>query len=105
MGQTLALIHDLSEYDGRDIELFLGGDGSGNAACWVLDYSQMRPWYNEISSLCASFFHDEPYYPRPDPTNTMYIAFKTSYQEQTTENNRPLVKEFFDVLEVAWAAR
>ncbi|KAF9529527.1 hypothetical protein CPB83DRAFT_811995 [Crepidotus variabilis] len=108
MGQTLALIHHSSQYDGRDIEFVLGGDGSGNAACWILDYNQMRPWdktANEISSLCASFFHNDPYYPRPDPTDSLYLAFKRSYQEQVQENNRPLAEQFFDALEVMWATR
>jgi len=41
----------------------------------------MRAWKRtkEIPTLVEAFFINDPYYPRPDPNDPLYVQFKTGY--------------------------
>ncbi|CAA7271450.1 unnamed protein product [Cyclocybe aegerita] len=102
MGEMLGRIHFCASYDGRDIEFVLGGSGYSTFSFWVIDFNQMRKWTKEesdIEKLTSSFFSNDPYYPRPRPSDPLYIAFKTGYRLAVSDHLSPLADAFFTEIE------
>ncbi|KAJ3505602.1 hypothetical protein NLJ89_g7331 [Agrocybe chaxingu] len=102
MGEMLGRIHFCASYDGRDIEFVLGGNGYSSFSFWVIDFNQMRKWTKEesdIEKLTSSFFSNDPYYPRPRPSDPLYIAFKTGYRLAVSVHLSPLADVFFTEIE------
>ncbi|KZT00360.1 uncharacterized protein LAESUDRAFT_718217 [Laetiporus sulphureus 93-53] len=82
MGEMLGRIHWHGSYDARDVEFVLGGDGISGFCYFVIDFNQMRTWkktVEELGTLVSSFFANDPYYPRPRPSDPLYMAFKNGY--------------------------
>ncbi|RDB17693.1 hypothetical protein Hypma_001190 [Hypsizygus marmoreus] len=83
MGEMLGRIHRRG-YDGSDIEFVLGGDGFVGFRFVTIDFNQMRTnalLHSPASArgLAVSFFRNDPYYPRPRTTDTLYLDFRRGY--------------------------
>ncbi|KAL6300363.1 hypothetical protein BKA93DRAFT_536326 [Sparassis latifolia] len=82
MGEMLGRLHWRGGYDARDVEFVLGGDGISGFRYFVIDFNQLRTWQKtteEVGALVSSFFSNDPYYPRPRPSDPLYVAFKNGY--------------------------
>lgn len=77
MGEMLSWIHWVAGYDGRDIEFVIAGAGFGVRFC-VIDFNQMRRLDSDqscILGLVQAFFSNDPYYPRPVTSQSLYQTF------------------------------
>ncbi|EKM55040.1 uncharacterized protein PHACADRAFT_208569 [Phanerochaete carnosa HHB-10118-sp] len=109
MGEVLGHIHWRLGYDARDIEFVMGGDGYHGVTFQVIDFNQMRrlegTGVEVVEMLVSSFFANDPYYPRPRPSDTLYQAFRTGYIAQCALGQTSVPKEFLEAIEVEQAKR
>ena len=62
----------------------------------------MRTWKRtkeEIPTLVEAFFTNDPYYPRPDPTDPLYVQFKTGYLSVYPQDATDLGEVFLHAIE------
>lgn len=101
MGEMLGSIHWLSGFDGRDIEFIMAGTGI-SIRYYVVDFNQMRRLnvhQDNIQDLVDSFFSNDPYYPRPNPIDSLYIDFRTAYLNRCPEQHRLKAQRFLAAIE------
>lgn len=63
---------------------------------------KMRPWSREkadIDLLVASFFQNDPYYPRPRASDTLWETFREGYAGAYPEVQRVLAYAVLQALE------
>lgn len=63
----------------------------------------MRAWKRtkeEILVLVNAFFINDPYYPRPDPKDPLYVQFKTGYLSVYPEDAIDLGEAFLHAIEL-----
>jgi hypothetical protein len=53
----------------------------------------------DITELVDAFFTNDPYYPRPNTSDPLYIEFKTGYLETCTTNSVNLAHSFLFAIE------
>ena len=62
----------------------------------------MRAWKRtkeELPTLVEAFFINDPYYPRPDPNDPLYVQFKTGYLSVYPQDATVLGEAFWHVIE------
>ena len=62
----------------------------------------MRSWdkrQGSIDGLVSAFFANDPYYPRPRTSDTLYNHFKTAYLGECGGDNEALECTFFHAIE------
>lgn len=102
MGEMLARIHWTTGYDGRDIEMVLGGDGFSEIAFYTIDFNQMRPIDRtpaSIPQLVNAHRINDPYYPTAQRSEPLYEAFKEGYLSQCKSPYRDCGALFLKALE------
>ena len=85
MGEILARLHWRAGYDGRDIEMVLGGDGSSGITFYTIDFNQMRLFERtpaSIPQLVEAHTINDPYYPPARPSDPLYQSFRDGYLSQ-----------------------
>ena len=68
----------------------------------------MRPWDKRpesIDQLVSAFFANDPYYPRPRASDTLYGDFKAGYLGGCEGDSEALATAFFEAIELAQAKR
>jgi Zinc finger protein len=68
----------------------------------------MRAWKRtseEIPTLVEAFFINDPYYPRPDPNDSLYVQFKAGYLSVYPENAIDLGEAFLHAIEAEQCRR
>ena len=68
----------------------------------------MRSWDKRpefTDQLVSAFFANDPYYPRPRASNTLYSDFKAGYLGSCGRNSQALAAAFFDAIELTQAQR
>jgi hypothetical protein len=53
----------------------------------------------EIPTLVDAFFINDPYYPRPDPNDPLYVQFKTGYLSVYPQDVIDLGEAFLHAIE------
>ncbi|TCD63580.1 hypothetical protein EIP91_005219 [Steccherinum ochraceum] len=107
MGEILAKLHYKARVDGRDIEFVLGGTGGADFTYFIIDFNQVRAWTkgSDVAMLVSSFFDNDPYYPRPIPTNPLYTSFKRGYLEVCEPEDCTFAEIFLQAIEAEQAKR
>lgn len=100
MGRMLARIHFRAGFDGRDIELVLGGHQSNplwKIGFYCFDFNQLRTW-NSPQELVDSFLANDPYYPRPG--QEYWDNFRRGYllEVADVEKDRATAEEVLSLL-------
>lgn len=70
--------------------------------------SQVRPWDKRLESidqLVSAFFANDPYYPRPRTSDTLYNHFKSAYLDDCGGVSEALAIAFFGAIESTQAER
>jgi hypothetical protein len=126
MAETLAIMHWIGEIDGKDIEFVLappneknGGSFEiqsnplGDHSVWVLDFDLCRRMtmdLNGVKQAVASFWGNDPYYPRPGKDPVIWNAFRERYIQisdacmefcelREAERRRILPSQFIELVE------
>jgi hypothetical protein len=99
MAEALAIMHWAAGIDANDVEFVLASPRSGELenstfdvpsigahAMWVLDFDCCRPITLDeqgVEQACKAFFRNDPYYPRPNPSNhedqQLWLAFRLHF--------------------------
>ncbi|KAJ6051566.1 uncharacterized protein N7446_006198 [Penicillium canescens] len=123
MAETLAIVHWIGEIDGNDIEFVLappddsnwrGSPETGNSvfgdhSLWVLDFDLCRRMTMDFNDV-ASFWGNDPYYPRPGKDPVIWDAFRERYIQisdacmglsgsQKAESRHALPNQFIELVE------
>jgi hypothetical protein len=127
MAETLAIMRWIGEIDGNDIEFVLappndsnwGGSSEkgdsvlGVHSLWVLDFDLCRSMtmdFNGVKQAVASFWDNDPYYPRPGRDPVIWDAFRGRYIQisdacmgpsgsQKPESRHTLPNQFIELVE------
>ncbi|KAM5545179.1 hypothetical protein V8D89_001290 [Ganoderma adspersum] len=109
MGETLALIHWQAGYDARDVEFVMAGaQDSAGLRFYVIDFNQMRAFdrdEGDVSELVDAFFVNDPYYPRPVPSDVLYDSFKRGYVSACPSNLGERAALFLQAIETRQAEK
>ena len=76
--------------------------------CLQFTTSQVRPWDKRpesIDQLVSAFFANDPYYPRPRRSDTLYNHFKIAYLDACGGDSEALASAFFGAVELTQAQR
>ena len=68
----------------------------------------MRTWDKRpetIDQLVSAFFANDPYYPRPRASDSLYSDFKAGYLGGRGRESEALAAAFFDAIELTQAQR
>ncbi len=68
---------------------------------WASDVQSLA----DVQPLVDSFFVNDPYYPRPRPSDALYAAFKSGYRSAFYASVVPLADRFLEAIESEQAAR
>ena len=88
MGYLLAQMHMNAKNDARDIKIVLGAEVTNDyprysePRIWVIDFNQVAPFDRteaQIPHLVEAFFANEAYFPRPRPSDELYLLFSKAY--------------------------
>ncbi|KAF9046826.1 hypothetical protein BDZ89DRAFT_1108647 [Hymenopellis radicata] len=108
MAEMLARLHYRASMDARDVEFVLGGDGGSGFTFFVIDFNQVRYWpktLERIDELVSAFFANDPYYPRPRPSDPLYVAFKEAYLAECTDDVADIGQAFIAAIEAEQVGR
>ena len=83
MGSMLSRLHHRASVDACDVEFVPGGDGQ----------------------LVSAFFANDPYYPHPRRSDTLYNHFKIAYLDACGGDSEALASAFFGAVELTQAQR
>jgi hypothetical protein len=125
MAETLAVMHWIGEIDGNDIEFVLAPPSNpnlgssetlsntlGEHSVWVLDFDLCRRMTMDLDGVkraVASFWGNDPYYPRPGKDSVIWKSFRERYIEisnaciglcepQEAEQRRFLPNQFIELV-------
>ncbi|KAF9046825.1 hypothetical protein BDZ89DRAFT_1155091 [Hymenopellis radicata] len=108
IAEMLARLHYRASIDARDVEFILGGDGGAGFTFFVIDFNQVRYWpktLERIDELVSAFFANDPYYPRPRPSDPLYVAFKEAYLAECTDDVADIGQAFIAAIEAEQVGR
>ena len=61
--------------------------------------------HGDVAELADAFFTNDPYYPRPVPSDALYRAFKEGYMNSCPVDYRTRAALFLQAIEARWSER
>ncbi|KAH0585317.1 hypothetical protein H2248_008558 [Termitomyces sp. 'cryptogamus'] len=97
MGEMLARMHWIAGYDARDVEFVMAGSP------YTAEMRAFDKNNGNVSELVNAFFSNDPYYPRPVLTDSLYTNFKQMYMRSCPEEYRTRGALFLQTIEARYA--